>query len=44
LEFLLEISKICLPISRETVKFKALEVVMSLKLLLEDFKADVGWG
>jgi hypothetical protein len=42
-EFLLEKCEICLPITRETVKFKALEVAMSLKILLQDFKAAVGW-
>jgi len=41
--FLLEKCELCLPVSRATVKFKALEVAMSLKILLQDIKAAVGW-
>jgi len=41
--FLLEKREFCLPITGETVKSKALEVAMSLKILLQDFKAAVVW-
>jgi len=40
---LLEKDELCLPITRETVKSKVLQVAMSLKILLQDFKAAVGW-
>jgi hypothetical protein len=43
LEVLLEKYEICLPITRERVKYKALEDAMSLKILLQDFKAAVSW-
>jgi transposase-like protein len=44
LEFVLEKRKNCLPITRETIRMKALEIATSLKIPQQDFKASNGWA
>jgi hypothetical protein len=44
LEFVLEKCKNGLPVARETIRMKALEIATSLKILRQDFKASNGWA
>jgi transposase-like protein len=44
LEFVLEKHKNGLPITRETIRIKALEITTSLKIPRQDFKASNGWA
>jgi transposase-like protein len=43
LEFVLEKRKNGLPVTRETIRMKALEIATSLKIQRQDFKASNGW-
>jgi transposase-like protein len=44
LEFVLEKCKNGLPITRETIRVKALEIATFLKIPLQDFKSSNGWA
>jgi hypothetical protein len=44
LEFVLEKYKNGLPVTRETIRMKALEIATSLKIPQQDFKASNGWA